>query len=102
MNISQILEARYAGRYRIEDVLAQYDKAMIFQSIPDAVLLHSAVDREDRIIARFYVDKDGDEDVIRNLVKEYHTKYNIPFGEISEMIKLADDWAVYVHYKGPA
>jgi hypothetical protein len=95
MKLEQVLEAKYAGRYNLDDVLAQYKK--VEQDQFDPVYFHSAhINVEaNHVLARMYVADGVTEDDVRNQVKQWHDENQIPFGEIV-VIELDDDWSVYV------
>lgn len=102
-----ITEARYAGQYKLDDVLDQYMRAQRQQQdkigTGEHVQFHSAhINKEGHyVLSRFHVNRGGTEDEVREDIKQFHNEYNVPYGEIVGITELDDDWSVYVRYNGP-
>jgi len=102
MRLAQLHEARYAGKYRLEDVLAQYNK--VRKDPSQSISLYSAHNNVEGnyVLARIHaVVTQATEQQVRNQIKQWHEKNNVPFGQIVLITQLDDDWQIYVQYKGP-
>ncbi|KKL08704.1 hypothetical protein LCGC14_2573190 [marine sediment metagenome] len=111
MKLTQLHEAKYAGRYSNEDVYRQYNRKVnskyeeywddMETEVPvlDVIDIikkdtnkvydseHTPWEGKDYVSAIFYTDTpiNATRDHVISLIKQYHVDHNIPFGEINKL-----------------
>ena len=109
MKLAQLHEAKYAGKFSNQDVLRQYIKAdKIFHTDTDSkVFMQNAKildNNERKTVQAVFVCYTDNEDEAKRWVKQYHERYNIPFGQFEHSFALdhvdRDEWYLYVTYDG--
>jgi len=96
-----ITEAKYAGKYKNQDVVAQYRKKGPTHD-QDVSLLSTRIHEApsgNYVITRFIVNLDDEQDV-RDALKDYHDRHGLPLGEIEGINHYGDEWDVYIVYRG--
>ena len=112
MKLSQLTEARYAGRYKTSDVAKQYEKVARIEDDGDVGMLDTNVPTtgnkrtritqpppDNIVIGYLYIYADT-EDEMHQKIADFMSDNNAPYDEVTDIEHDAIWWNAAVTYKG--